>query len=55
MGKRKQVRLVARLAQLITNRSERLSSQANLSPVNSFKLTQEIKTYCYLIQIFQES
>ena len=54
MGTKKQARIIAQLAHLITNRSERLSNQDSLSTSVSIKLTQEIRTYCFLIRVFQE-
>ena len=55
MGTKKQAQIIVRLAHLITNRSERLSNQESLSASVSIKLTQEIKTYCFLIRVFQEN
>ncbi len=55
MGTKKQAQIITRLAHLITKRSERLSNQNSLSPSVSIKLTQEIKTYCFLIRVFQEN
>ena len=55
MGTKKQARIIAPLAHLITNRSERLSNQDSLSTSGSIKLTQEIRTYCFLIRVFQEN
>ena len=55
MGTKKQARIIAQLAHLITNRSERLSNQDSLSTSVSIKLTQEIRTYCFLIRVFQEN
>ncbi|MGI1803390.1 hypothetical protein ACRPK0_07250 [Limosilactobacillus reuteri] len=55
MGTKKQAQIIARLAYLITNRSERLSNHDSLSTSVSIKLTQEIRTYCFLIRVFQEN
>lgn len=55
MGTKKQAQIIVRLAHLITSRSERLSNQESLSASVSIKLTQEIKTYCFLIRAFQEN
>lgn len=55
MGTKKQEQIITRLAHLITDRSERLSNQASLSTSVSIKLTQEIRTYCFLIRVFQEN
>ncbi|AGR65038.1 MULTISPECIES: hypothetical protein [Lactobacillaceae] len=53
MGKNKQARVITKLAHLITKRSVRLSNQESLSASTSIKLAQEIKTYSYLIRLYQ--
>jgi len=55
MGTKKQEQIITCLAHLITKRSERLSNQECLSTSVSIKLTQEIRTYCFLIRVFQEN